>query len=151
VTIVPEADRRIRELARESADGRETGGILIGRGPNAANVITVERAGDPGPAAKRCPDYFLRDLAHAKRLASAAWEEDQGVWIGEWHTHPTGPTMPSARDLTTYTALLTDSELAFSNFVSVIVVPAPCWDAARLLVWVLGAAAGPPDSEYGRP
>jgi integrative and conjugative element protein (TIGR02256 family) len=144
VTILPEAERHIPALAAESEDGRETGGILIGRGPDADDVITVERAGDPGPDAQRRPDYFLRDLAHARELASAAWEEDEGVWVGEWHTHPKGLVTPSRRDLTTYAGLLADPELSFATFVSIIVVPDPDWANARLLTWVLGAALTPP-------
>ena len=139
VTILQEAEDRIRELAHESADGRETGGILLGRGPDAENVITVERAGDPGARAERRPDYFLRDLAHARELAADAWEETEAVWIGEWHTHPIGPPTPSTRDLVTYAGLLADADLSFATFVSIIVVPDPDWETARLLTWVLGS------------
>jgi integrative and conjugative element protein (TIGR02256 family) len=151
VSILPAAESRIRQLAAESDDGRETGGILIGRGPDADNVITVERAGDPGPKAERRPEYFLRDLAHAQELAATAWQEDEGVWVGEWHTHPTGAATPSARDLTTYAGLLADPELAFGTFVSIIVVPDPDWAKTRLLIWVLGPAPTPDDPEYRRP
>lgn len=150
VVVVPEAERRIRELASESEDGRETGGILLGRGPNTENVITVERAGDPGPAAKRRPDYFLRDLTHAHDLADAAWQETEAVWVGEWHTHPTGPATPSARDLITYAALLADPDLSFRTFVSIIVVPNPDWKNPCLLTWALGSTAAPGRQEYGR-
>jgi integrative and conjugative element protein (TIGR02256 family) len=144
VAIRPEAEHRIRELAAASEDGRETGGILLGRGPDADNVITVERAGDSGPEAQRRPDYFLRDLAHARELADAAWHEDEGVWVGEWHTHPTGMSTPSSRDLTTYAGLLADRDLSFTSFIAIIVVPDPDWASARLLTWVLGAAQSSP-------
>jgi integrative and conjugative element protein (TIGR02256 family) len=150
VVVVPEAERRIRALAAESEDGRETGGILLGRGPDAENVITVERAGDPGSGAERRPDYFLRDLAHACALADAVWQETKAVWVGEWHTHPTGPAAPSARDLVTYAALLADPDLSFGTFVSIIVVPDPDWKNPRLLTWVLGSTAAPGRQEYGR-
>jgi integrative and conjugative element protein (TIGR02256 family) len=147
VVVLPEAERRIHELATESEDGHETGGLLLGRGPDAQNVITVERAGDPGPGAERRPDYFLRDLAHARELADAAWQESDAVWVGEWHTHPTGPATPSARDLVTYSGLLTDPDLSFGTFVSIIVVPNPDWRSSRLLTWVLSSTATP---GYGR-
>jgi integrative and conjugative element protein (TIGR02256 family) len=150
VVVVPEAVRRIRELAAASEDGCETGGILLGRGPDAENVITVERAGDPGPGAERRPDFFLRDLAHARGLADAAWQESDAVWVGEWHTHPTGPAAPSPRDLVTYAALLTDPDLSFGVFVSVIVIPDPDWGSSRLLTWVLGSAPAVGRAEYGQ-
>jgi integrative and conjugative element protein (TIGR02256 family) len=149
VVVVPEAERRIREQAASSEDGRETGGILLGRGPDTENVITVECAGDPGPTAERRPDYFLRDLAHAREVAGAAWQETEAVWVGEWHTHPTGPAIPSARDLVTYAGLLADPALSFRAFVSIIVVPAPDWNNPRLLTWVLGSGCAR-QQEYGR-
>lgn len=141
VEILPEARRRICELAAQSEDGRETGGILLGRGPDDHGVITVEHAGEPGPEAQRQTDFFLRDLAHAKRLAEAAWQNDEAVWIGEWHTHPTGLKAPSPRDLVTYAGLLVDPELSFTAFVSVLVVPDPDWASTRLLTWILGTTA----------
>src|SRR5690349_4052221 len=119
ITILPLARERICELAVESQDGRETGGILLGRGSDAEGGIVVERAGDAGPDAERRPDYFLRDLAHAQRLADEGWERDHAVWVGEWHTHPTGILTPSPRDFVTYAGLLSDPELAFDVFVSI--------------------------------
>ncbi len=148
VEILPEARRRICELAAQSEDGRETGGMLLGRGPDDHGVIVVEQAGDPGPKAQRRTDFFLRDLAHAKRLAEAAWQDGEAAWIGEWHTHPTGLKTPSPRDLVTYAGLLTDPELSFGAFVSIIVVPDPDWTSPRLLTWILGTTApGEPRDE----
>jgi hypothetical protein len=97
----------------------------------------IEEAGDPGLKADRRPDYFLRDLAHAQQLAAEAWERDKAIWVGEWHTHPKGPIHPSARDLSTYVALIADASLEFRAFVSIIVVPDPDWTKPRLLPWVL--------------
>jgi integrative and conjugative element protein (TIGR02256 family) len=146
VDIRPEAAARISDLAGASADGVETGGILLGRGPDANGVIVVEDAGDAGPKADRRPDFFLRDLAHAQRLAAEAWERDKAIWVGEWHTHPKGPIQPSPRDLSTYVALMTDTALEFKAFVSIIVIPDPDWSSPRLLPWVLAPAApAPPD------
>ena len=41
-------------------DGREIGGILLGRGPDDDGVIEIVEAGDPGPNADRRNDFFLR-------------------------------------------------------------------------------------------
>lgn len=145
VNIALEAERRIRELARASADSRETGGILLGRGPDANGVIHVEQAGEPGDHAERRPDFFLRDRAHAEALGAEAWERSRAIWVGEWHTHPTGPGTPSTRDLVTYSGLLDDAELAFEALVSVIVVPDAdaAWERAHVLVWVLESRRAP--------
>ena len=143
VALRPPARHAIRELARESQDGRETGGILLGRGPNPAGVVEIIQAGDPGPNAIRCADRFMRDLEHAQRLAHDAWETHAIEWIGEWHTHPTSGPTPSQRDLTTYVELLRDENLGFSIFVSVIVTPDPDegWNEPTLTTWVLAPAS----------
>ncbi|UFQ99826.1 Mov34/MPN/PAD-1 family protein [Streptomyces sp. Go40/10] len=96
----------------------ETGGILLGH--HARDTVTVQHAGTPGPAAVRTPTYFLRDLAHAQALASVAFAADRSVWVGEWHTHPTGRPVPSARDTATYRGLLDDPELGFHSVIAVI-------------------------------
>ncbi|HEY8465211.1 MAG TPA: Mov34/MPN/PAD-1 family protein [Solirubrobacterales bacterium] len=143
IEVKDEARRSIEHLARESSDGNETGGILLGRGPDAGGEIHVEIAGDPGPNADRRPDFFLRDLAHAQLLASRAWEERRAIWVGEWHTHPEGGVAPSPVDLATYARLLSASALEFEVFVSVIVVPdeAEGWSMPRLHPWTLAIEA----------
>jgi integrative and conjugative element protein (TIGR02256 family) len=139
IDIAPSARDSILRLARESADGRETGGILLGYGPDANGVVHVEIAGDPGPAADRRPAFFSRDLTHATALAREAWRGSQAVWVGEWHTHPGGGSQPSARDLATYVRLLAASSLEFEVFVSIIVIPdeAKRWEAPHLFAWLL--------------
>lgn len=137
VDISAVARTRIIDMAATSSDGKETGGLLLGRGPNAADVVHVEQAGDPGPQAVRRPDFFLRDLNHADQLAARAWALDRRVWVGEWHTHPGGQLQPSSRDLSTYATLLADVDLGFKAFVSIIVVPDPVWTSPRLVPWLL--------------
>lgn len=129
-------------LAGQSADGRETGGILLGHGPDAGGLIRVTEAGDPGPAARREPGFFLRDLGHAQSLAAAAWERSKAVWVGEWHTHPHGDPQPSSTDLSTYAGLLLSAGLEFEAFVSVIAIPEPDWKRPLIFGWVLVVSEG---------
>jgi integrative and conjugative element protein (TIGR02256 family) len=137
--VQPAAVETITTLAPESADGRETGGILLGRGPLPDGLIVIEQAGDAGPEAIRRPDFFLRDRAYAESLALSAWNDRQAVWVGDWHTHPAGGPHPSHRDLRTYAGLLAAAELEFLVFVSIIVVPdeAGGWRAPQLYPWLL--------------
>lgn len=130
-------------IAREapaSADGRETGGILLGQDLGRRLVVTV--AGDPGPMADRRPDGFVRDLDHARRLGDAAYERDGSVWIGEWHTHPGGPVTPSPTDMKTYDRLLADPDLGFERVLSLIVTPCPVhgWEETSVTAWIVGHA-----------
>ncbi|MCO5315135.1 MAG: Mov34/MPN/PAD-1 family protein [Solirubrobacterales bacterium] len=139
VEIEDEAQTQIKSLARESIDGRETGGILLGRGPRPDDrVVHVDFAGDPGPTAERRPDFFLRDLEHARRLAAHGWSSSQSVWVGEWHTHPHGDPRPSPTDLATYSELLAAEELQFDVLVAIIVIAGPGddWNSPSLVPWV---------------
>ncbi|WP_306232102.1 Mov34/MPN/PAD-1 family protein [Agrococcus beijingensis] len=156
-TIVSESER--------SADGLETGGILLGA--DSGKHIAIRHAGEPGPRAQRERYNFLRDLDYARRLADAAWAHDCSQWIGEWHTHPFGPLTPSDVDLGSYLRHLKDPDLSFDRFVSVIVgldlsrgIVVTAWLVERDRFWQLSIRHGkdrrnaqstaPPDSLLGR-
>jgi integrative and conjugative element protein (TIGR02256 family) len=123
--------------AAAAADGRETGGILLGS--DDGTVVEVRRAGGPGPNADRRASGFRRDLTHAQELALAAWATDDSVWVGEWHTHPRGPARPSEIDLATYGGFLTDPALEFRRFCAIIVTPANGvdWRRVGVAAWLL--------------
>ncbi|MEW2435948.1 Mov34/MPN/PAD-1 family protein [Streptomyces caniferus] len=121
VRLTPAAACTIATELRTADHATETGGILLGH--HSADVVTIHHAGAPGPAAVRTPTYFLRDRAHAQMVADQAFAADGSVWIGEWHTHPTGRPGPSARDTATYQQLLDDPELGFTSVVAVILAP----------------------------
>lgn len=113
----------LRDIAKEAArslDGLETGGILLG--VDTGERLELRHAGGPGPGARRGKRYFLRDLAHAQRLAEAVWALDGSQWIGEWHTHPSGTPQPSRLDMDSYRRHLRDPDLNLDRFVSMIVV-----------------------------
>jgi integrative and conjugative element protein (TIGR02256 family) len=149
VRIAAPLRERIRLLAGASHDGRETGGILLGHGPDPAGLIEVAHVGDPGPDAERRSDFFLRDLHHSRRLAAQAWLDDGSDWIGEWHTHPTGGPQPSLRDLRTYTEILTTTP-AIEVFVALILTPGRegSWKAPRISRWLI--RLGEPGGEGAR-
>lgn len=137
IMVSAAATRVITTEAPTSADGRETGGILIGHDHGRRIIVTT--AGDPGPNAQRLPHRFVRDLEHARHLADAAYEQDASVWIGEWHTHPGGPGHPSELDMATYQQLLADPDLGFARIVSLIALPCPAhgWSETLITGWVV--------------
>ena len=119
IHISPRALTVITAEAQARSGPEETGGIVLGH--DLGHQILITAAGDPGPGAIHTPTRFRRDLAHAGKLADAAFAHDQSVWVGEWHTHPRGPTRPSRYDLRTYRSFLHDSNLNFDRFLSLIV------------------------------
>ena len=136
--ITTRALAAIAEHAVASADGLETGGIVLGYDANDLGATLVMEAGGPGPNAQRRPDFFQRDLAHAQALADEAFERSCSRWIGEWHTHPHGALAPSRKDLRTYRRFLRDPELQFAAFLSLIVGPeGGGWERLRMAAWLI--------------
>jgi integrative and conjugative element protein (TIGR02256 family) len=124
VTVTDTCRAAVSRYAATAEDGRETGGILLGHHRERPRpILDAVHAGDAGPRAVRQAAAFRRDVQHAQALADLAYRTDGSVWIGEWHTHPSGPPRPSRRDLTSYRRLLRDPELAFQAFLSMIILP----------------------------
>jgi integrative and conjugative element protein (TIGR02256 family) len=140
VTVSDTCRKTISHDAAAAADGRETGGILLGHHhARPQPTLDVVHAGDAGPGAVRQAATFRRDVPYAQALADLAYRIDGSIWIGEWHTHHGGPPRPSHRDVTSYRRVLRDPELAFQVFLTVIVVPGPAdgWNQPRLADWVV--------------
>lgn len=137
VILSEAATLAIATEAPASADGRETGGVLLGH--DTGDRISVTVAGGPGPDADRRSDGFLRDLVHAQHLGDQAYDHDGSVWLGEWHTHPTGPPSPSPIDVGTYERLLADSDLGFERLLSLIVTPCVIhgWSETHVHGWLV--------------
>jgi len=143
VTITHTAREVITRNATASADGRETGGILLGHLHEYPRpVLDIVHAAGPGPQAVRRADFFRRDVRHAQAVADLTYRTDASVWIGDWHTHLGGPALPSNTDLASYRTLLADAELGFEVFLTVIVTPEPTkgWIRPRLNGWLITTA-----------
>lgn len=132
ISITAEALQTIRTEVSRSNNDLETGGILLGTdSPECGPMVLM--AGLPGPNAIHRPQFFSRDTEYAQRLANDAWGRSGAQWIGEWHTHPGGQPSPSGADLNSYLGHLTDAELGFDRFFSLIVTSSsagsPCVSA----------------------
>ena len=137
LTVTSHAHRQLVTEAQLSADGNETGGILLGRDLGMGHGFLVCHCGGPGPNAVRQPSHFMRDLAHARALAKHAAAADGSAWIGEWHTHLVELPMPSPPDLLTFRNLLLDREIAFPRMLSLIVLPSTdgWWSHPQICGW----------------
>jgi integrative and conjugative element protein (TIGR02256 family) len=128
-------DAMIREVTTGDLEA-ETGGILLGRLELDGYFVSV--AGGPGENAIHKRDYFLRDLPHAQSLATHAWNADRSQWIGDWHTHPHGPLIPSDADLRSYRRHLKDPELGLTSFLSL--VARTTVQGVAVAAWAVSAA-----------
>jgi integrative and conjugative element protein (TIGR02256 family) len=129
----------ICEEASRSEDGNETGGILLGFEESRASGFWVTEAGGPGPMAERSPTFFCRDLDHAERLAEHAFSIDSSEWIGDWHTHPGGPTALSHVDLRSYREVLANGDLEV--FLAILLLPGSAgWSNPRARAFAVSAS-----------
>lgn len=135
IAISPRALETIGMEAQRSRDGLETGGILLGTDNDEEGPIIL-LAGGPGPEAVRRPHFFNRDGAYAQHLSNVAWLERRAQWIGEWHTHLTRSSVPSAADLSSYARHLADPELGFDRFFS-LVVTVPSVGSPQVTAWTI--------------
>lgn len=144
VTVTDTTRTSITRYAMASADGLETGGILLGHyRTHPRPVLDVVHAAGPGPRAVRQTDFFRRDVRHAQAVADLAYCTDASIWIGDWHTHPGGPAQPSDTDLASYRTLLADRDLRFEVFLTVIVTSDPTtgWRRALPTGWLITTAS----------
>ena len=95
-------DETFESMIKECKESKEkeTGGVLMGfRDRNGGIVVT--RASGPGPKAIRRTDWFERDLTFCQAELEKTYNElgKRGLYVGEWHYHPTGSNKPSRQDL----------------------------------------------------
>jgi integrative and conjugative element protein (TIGR02256 family) len=97
----------LAQIARESileevkkAEGVETGGILIGFETEEKDIIVL-RASGPGPKSVMTETRFERDIEHCQKQLEKASSElgIRGLYMGEWHFHPSGSNHPSPLDI----------------------------------------------------
>jgi integrative and conjugative element protein (TIGR02256 family) len=134
--FLPSALRELFDHAQLARDGRETGGIVLGTDGGLTGDFQVHVCGGPGPAARRAPRSFRRDVEHAQQLTDAAAAAGS-TWIGEWHTHLIDLPTPSDVDLHTYQHLLDDPETRLLRLLVLIVRPGPTgdWSQPQLHAW----------------
>lgn len=78
-----------------------TGGVLIGEYRAHGELAVVTQATGPTRGADAGPTWFYRPAAGPQRHIDRAWGSParRRYYLGEWHLHPSGPPVPSRRDL----------------------------------------------------
>lgn len=76
----------------------EIGGWLLGYWSSDENDVFVTHATPPGPRGRPW-GVRISGVGHRERF-DAAWASSGGAvtFLGDWHTHPGGPAVPSERD-----------------------------------------------------
>ncbi len=105
VYILKEVLDFMRQESAESGD-LETGGILIGF-RNGGGEYVILRASKAGPNAIRSKTRFEKDEEYCQEKLLDAYEElgEKGLYLGEWHFHPSGGNEPSGLDIKSLTEI----------------------------------------------
>jgi integrative and conjugative element protein (TIGR02256 family) len=114
---------RTVEKGGDGADGKETGGVLIGF--HEGKDIRVVKASDAGPNAQRSACGFLRDTAYCQGMLDREHSLSGADYVGEWHTHVIDLPHPSEGDLLTLASIILDPDYNFPSFSMLLVVKRP--------------------------
>ncbi len=139
VRLADRAYWSIRDLARASEDGRETGGLLLGVRAHSWQPLKIHEATGPGDA-ERAVGSLRVDHAHDIAIERQYHRDldGQGGNIGHWHTHPhPRADRPSDADLASWNGYA--RLLGRTRYVGLILTPDPVrgWHKPYLHGWLL--------------
>jgi integrative and conjugative element protein (TIGR02256 family) len=72
----------------ESADGDETGGVLVGAYTDNFRCAVVDHVSGAPKDSSAGPNWFLRGTRGLQQMLDRFWKGGQGHYLGEWHFHP---------------------------------------------------------------
>lgn len=137
-TVAWFARSALRTIVEEDAQHGpvETGGVLVGYWVSAAEVVITE-ATTAGPGARHEPKAYLPDAEHdareiARFYASSARTH---VYLGDWHSHPSGGLGLSRRDRQTLRRIARHEDAQAPE--PLMAVVGESGDALAVAVWVL--------------
>jgi len=116
----------------------ESGGILLGYLSGTEAVVTAWV--DGGPLAVRRYDSFIPDQDHHIKSIARMYEKSgrRTIYLGDWHSHPYGPLVPSSRDKRTLRNIAQFREARIPTPVVLIVGPSEHFSAAAWTVRACG-------------
>lgn len=107
----------------------EAGGILLGH-VNGSDAVVVEIIG-PGPAACHEHTCFFPDHDYQREEVARLYRESDGrvTYLGDWHTHPRGPSNLSDIDQRTLRAIAKERDARCSQPLMLLLSHGPdAWD-----------------------
>lgn len=122
ILLTPKILKRLRRELRRAGQ-QEIGGLLMGEdlGEEVFRVeeITVQRSGGTHSCFIRNPKDHQEYLD--KFFARTGQNYSRFNYLGEWHSHPSFPAVPSAQDIETMQSIVGDPEVGV-NFLVLLVV-----------------------------
>jgi integrative and conjugative element protein (TIGR02256 family) len=95
--------RALSAMQFQLREGRraERGGLLVGLVHRKRRIIYVTDAMAPSRDSRGTAQFFVRGVRDYPEQLLEIEDRTGGVlgYVGEWHTHPNGPSTPSPRDM----------------------------------------------------
>lgn len=104
--LLPRAVLNVMLKQRVARLPKETGGFLLGR--RRGSHIEIVEATLQAKMDRASETSFERIDLHHRHRAEAVWQSSEGRigLVGDWHTHPCGPPVPSAADKSAWRQLV---------------------------------------------
>jgi [CysO sulfur-carrier protein]-S-L-cysteine hydrolase len=131
--LLPESVLKTIKRELQHARQREIGGVLVGEHVAGETFrvadISVQRSG--GSA-----EHFMRDPAHHRDFLDRFFERTgheyrRFNYLGEWHSHPNAPAVPSSTDCNAMARLVADPDTN-ANFAVLIIAKLHSWWGLQL-------------------
>ena len=126
----------------EDSDSQETGGILVGYYTPANDCAIVTALSGPPEDSIRKQRFFERGTRGIQSWIFRIWREQRHFYLGEWHFHPSGSSVPSQDDTEQMRKLSTDTRLKCPEPILLIIGGDPKG------AWSANAYVFPVDQEY---
>lgn len=121
---------------------QETGGILVGYYTPAHDCAIVTALSGPPEDSIRKSFLFKRGTQGIQSVILRLWQEKKHFYLGEWHFHPRGASIPSHLDIEQMKALSKNKKLKCPEPILLIIGGNPK-DA-----WTVNAFVFPNNQEY---
>lgn len=106
--VLPEEQQECIRRECETANGSETGGILVGTYNDAHDCAFVSEVFGPPEDSKGGRFTFFRGVKGLQGILRRIWKEQRRYYLGEWHFHPGGSPIPSGTDNDQMTSIAQD-------------------------------------------
>jgi len=126
----------------ENSNLLETGGILVGYYTPAHDCAVVTALSGPPKDSSRKPRLFERGTRGIQSWIFKLWRENRHFYLGEWHYHPRGVSIPSQDDIEQMRRLSKDRSLNCPEPILLIIGGDPKGE------WTRNAYVFPVDQEY---
>lgn len=94
----------------EIAQGKETGGVLIGYYTSDLACAVITTVSGPPLDSIATHTHFYRGIVGLQRLIDQLWRKQRHYYLGEWHFHPANEPSPSPDDIRQMKKIASTSE-----------------------------------------